>query len=122
MYSLTASSVAGEGQSHAAVLFVVDSTERDQAERQRQEFTANVSHELKTPLTSIMGYAEIMENGIVKPEDVAPFAGKMCIRDRSWTGCGRCWDKVLVRPVPLWYNDAVNCIENIPTEETYEAN
>lgn len=39
----------------------------------------------------------------------------------SWTGCGRCWDKVLVRPVPLWYNDAVNCIENIPTEETYEA-
>lgn len=77
VYSLTASSVAGEGQSHAAVLFVVDSTERDQAERQRQEFTANVSHELKTPLTSIMGYAEIMENGIVKPEDVAPFAGKI---------------------------------------------
>ena len=59
------------------MLFVVDNTERDQAERQRQEFTANVSHELKTPLTSIMGYAEIMENGIVKPEDVAPFAGKI---------------------------------------------
>ena len=59
------------------MLFVVDITERDQAERQRQEFTANVSHELKTPLTSIMGYAEIMENGIVKAEDIAPFAGKI---------------------------------------------
>lgn len=77
VYSLTASSVAEDGQGHAAVLFVVDITERDQAERQRQEFTANVSHELKTPLTSIMGFAEIMENGIVKPEDVSRFAGKI---------------------------------------------
>ena len=77
VYSLTASSVAEDGQGHAAVLFVVDVTERDQAERQRQEFTANVSHELKTPLTSIMGFAEIMENGIVRPEDIAPFAGKI---------------------------------------------
>lgn len=77
VYSLTASSVAGEGQGHAAVLFVVDITEREQAERQRQEFTANVSHELKTPLTSIMGFAEIMENGIVRPEDISRFAGKI---------------------------------------------
>lgn len=77
VYSLTASSVAGEGQSHAAVLFVVDITEREQAERQRQEFTANVSHELKTPLTSIMGFAEIMENGIVRPEDIGRFASKI---------------------------------------------
>lgn len=77
VYSLTASSVAGEGQSHAAVLFVVDVTEREQAERQRQEFTANVSHELKTPLTSIMGFAEIIENGIVRPEDIGRFAGKI---------------------------------------------
>lgn len=77
VYSLTASSVAGEGQGHAAVLFVVDVTEREQAERQRQEFTANVSHELKTPLTSIMGFAEIMENGIVRPEDIGRFAGKI---------------------------------------------
>lgn len=77
VYSLTASSVAGEGQGHAAVLFVVDITAREQAERQRQEFTANVSHELKTPLTSIMGFAEIMENGIVRPEDIGRFAGKI---------------------------------------------
>ncbi|MDO5141815.1 MAG: ATP-binding protein [Eubacteriales bacterium] len=77
VHSLTASSVVEEGQGHAAVLFMVDITARDQAERQRQEFTANVSHELKTPLTSIMGYAEIMEKGIVKPADIAPFAGKI---------------------------------------------
>lgn len=76
-YELTASSVRDEGQGHAAVLFLVDVTEREQAEQQRQEFTANVSHELKTPLTSIMGYAEIIENGIVKPEDVGRFSGKI---------------------------------------------
>ena len=46
------------------MLLIVDITEREQAEQQRQEFTANVSHELKTPLTSIMGYAEIIEAGI----------------------------------------------------------
>ena len=41
----------------------------------RREFTANVSHELKTPLTSISGYAELIQNGLVKPEDVPRFAG-----------------------------------------------
>lgn len=77
IWSLAASSVAEEGTGHAAVLLIVDVTEREQAEQQRQEFTANVSHELKTPLTSIMGYAEIIEAGIAKPADVAPFAGKI---------------------------------------------
>lgn len=57
IWSLAASSVAEDGAGHAAVLLIVDITEREQAEQQRQEFTANVSHELKTPLTSIMGYA-----------------------------------------------------------------
>lgn len=42
----------------------------------RREFTANVTHELKTPLTSISGYAEIIESGIVAPEDIERFAGK----------------------------------------------
>ncbi len=46
-------------------------------ERMRREFTANVSHELKTPLTSISGYAEMIENGMAKPEDVKDFAGKI---------------------------------------------
>lgn len=58
-----------------AVLVLVDITEREQGEKMRREFTANVSHELKTPLTAISGMAEIMKNGMVKPEDVAGFAG-----------------------------------------------
>lgn len=77
VYGLTASSVEENSAWHAAVLLIVDITERERAEQQRQEFTANVSHELKTPLTSIMGYAELIASGIAKPEDVAPFAGKI---------------------------------------------
>ena len=77
IYELTASSVEENSAWHAAVLLIVDITERERAEQQRQEFTANVSHELKTPLTSIMGYAEIIAGGIAKPEDVVPFAGKI---------------------------------------------
>jgi len=51
---------------------------RQENERIRQEFTANVSHELKTPLTSISGYAEMIETGLARPEDVRDFAGKIC--------------------------------------------
>ncbi|MBR4071171.1 MAG: histidine kinase, partial [Clostridia bacterium] len=57
-----------------ALIFVVDITEKAERESMRREFTSNVSHELKTPLTSISGISEIMMNGIVKPEDVAGFA------------------------------------------------
>lgn len=60
-----------------AVLVLLDVTETQQREAMRREFTANVSHELKTPLTSIFGTAEIIENGMVKPEDVAHFAGNI---------------------------------------------
>ena len=49
----------------------------DMKEQMRREFTANVSHELKTPLTSISGFAEIIKNGFVKPEDIPGFAGKI---------------------------------------------
>ncbi len=73
IYELTCSAAEGG----AAALFFLDVTMREQAEQQRREFSANVSHELKTPLTSIMGYAEIIENGIVKPEDISRFAGKI---------------------------------------------
>ncbi len=50
---------------------------RENNEKMRQEFTANVSHELKTPLTSISGYAELIETGMAKPEDVAEFGSKI---------------------------------------------
>lgn len=60
-----------------AVLIFMDITEKRYGEQIRREFTANVSHELKTPLTSISGFAEIMENGIVKQEDIPKFAGNI---------------------------------------------
>lgn len=72
--SLMASPVQGETGSAGTVVFVVDITEKHEAEKRRREFTANVSHELKTPLTSISGYAEIIMNGIAKEEDVSRFA------------------------------------------------
>ncbi|WP_302337222.1 ATP-binding protein [uncultured Ruminococcus sp.] len=60
-----------------SVILVLDVTEKEAQEQYRREFTANVSHELKTPLTSISGIAEIIRNGIVKPEDIPHFAGKI---------------------------------------------
>ena len=72
---LLADPVFRDKQVDGAVLVLVDVTEREQGERMRREFTANVSHELKTPLTAISGMAEIIQNGMVKPQDVAGFAG-----------------------------------------------
>ena len=72
-----ANPVEQEGSLAGAVLIVLDVTEKEQRDRLRREFTANVSHELKTPLTSILGTAEILENGMVKPGDVAHFAGNI---------------------------------------------
>lgn len=60
-----------------AVLVILDITEKHARESMRREFTANVSHELKTPLTSISGTAEIIKNGFVKPEDIPHFAGNI---------------------------------------------
>lgn len=60
-----------------AVLVLLDVTETHEREAMRREFTANVSHELKTPLTAIFGTAEIIENGMVKPQDVSHFAGNI---------------------------------------------
>ena len=71
---LLADPVLREQEPAGAVLVLLDVTEKEQGEQMRREFTANVSHELKTPLTAISGMAEIMKNGIVKPEDVTGFA------------------------------------------------
>lgn len=68
-YQLSGSSVNGSGN----VILIYDVTEKMTAEKLRREFSANVSHELKTPLQSILGYAEIMKNGLVKDEDKQRF-------------------------------------------------
>lgn len=60
-----------------AVLIIIDITDKQNAENMRKEFSANVSHELKTPLMSISGYAEIMKNGLVKSEDIEKFSERI---------------------------------------------
>ncbi len=60
-----------------SMLLIRDMTEQGQAEKMRQELTANVSHELKTPLHAISGYAEMLAQGMVQPQDVAGFAGNI---------------------------------------------
>lgn len=76
-YQLDASPILSEGVISGACLLAFDITEKALAERRRREFSANVSHELKTPLHSIMGAAELMENGLMKPEDMPRFAGRI---------------------------------------------
>ena len=72
-----ASPVERDGQVTGAVLVILDVTEKEQREALRREFTANVSHELKTPLTSILGTAEILENNMVQAVDIPHFAGNI---------------------------------------------
>ena len=74
-YQFDLSRIDSDGNNHGMVILAFDITEQVNAEKHRQEFTANVSHELKTPLQSIIGSAELMENGIVKEEDVPRFIG-----------------------------------------------
>ena len=74
-YQFDLSRIDSDGKNHGMVILAFDITEQVNAEKHRQEFTANVSHELKTPLQSIIGSAELMENGIVKAEDVPRFVG-----------------------------------------------
>lgn len=74
---LLANPVMQEDNVAGVILVLLDVTEREEREKLRREFTANVSHELKTPLTSISGFAEIIQNGMVKPEDVPKFAGNI---------------------------------------------
>ena len=74
-YRFDMSSIQSEGNLLGAVILVVDVTEAQNAEQMRREFSANVSHELKTPLQGIIGSAELLESGMVKPEDTPRFVG-----------------------------------------------
>lgn len=76
-YQIIANPVAESEERSGAVVVILDVTEQQGREELRREFTANVSHELKTPLTSISGYAEIMMNGMVQPADMGCFSGKI---------------------------------------------
>ena len=76
-YLAAASPVRSEGQVFGVVLLLFDVTQKQQAEQLRREFTANVSHELKTPLHAISGYAELMKSGLVPQSDMVTFSEKI---------------------------------------------
>lgn len=75
IYQLDISAISSGGVVIGAVILAFDVTENARAEQSRREFTANVSHELKTPLQSIMGSAELIENGLVAEQDLPRFVG-----------------------------------------------
>ena len=75
VYQFDISRITSDGKLLGTVILAFDITEQEFAERNRREFTANVSHELKTPLQGIIGSAELIENGMVKPDDLPRFVG-----------------------------------------------
>lgn len=77
IYQLSASPVVSDGKMIGTVLLMFDATEKEKNEQIRREFTANVSHELKTPLHAILGSAELMANGMVKTEDIPTFSTRI---------------------------------------------
>ncbi len=74
IYQIMANPVTDDEEVKGAVILIIDATEKEKREQLRREFSANVSHELKTPLTSISGYAEIIKSGIAKNEDIIKFS------------------------------------------------
>lgn len=74
---IQAAAVGREQEMSGVAVVLFDITQAEQAEQRRREFTANVSHELKTPLQSISGYSELMKCGLAKPEDIQPFAQRI---------------------------------------------
>ncbi|MDD6490325.1 MAG: ATP-binding protein [Clostridia bacterium] len=77
IYQIRSNPIIISGVQSATMCLMIDVTEKYRMEQIKQEFTANVSHELKTPLTSISGYAEMIESGIAQNDDVKNFAGKI---------------------------------------------
>ncbi len=76
-YQISASPVISDSTVSGIALLIFDVTEKENAEQMRREFTANVSHDLRTPLHSISGYAELLKNGMVKTGDIRPIASKI---------------------------------------------
>lgn len=74
VYEIISNPVTEKGSVSGAVLIILDVTKKAEGERLRREFTSNVSHELKTPLTSIYGVSDMIASGMVKAEDVQGFA------------------------------------------------
>ena len=77
VYQVIASPVFSRGEPNGTVIIILDITEKESREELRREFTSNVSHELKTPLTTIYGISDMLAGGIVKPEDVREFSEKI---------------------------------------------
>ena len=75
VYEIIANPASDKDEVTGAIIIIMDVTEKERGETLRREFTSNVSHELKTPLTSIYGVSDMLASGLVKPEDVAGFAG-----------------------------------------------
>ena len=75
IFQIDISRIESAGKVMGLVIIAFDISEREYAERARREFSANVSHELKTPLTSIIASADLIENNLVKPEDMSRFIG-----------------------------------------------
>lgn len=76
-YEFHASPVMSRGKVSAVVIIIIDITEKERAELIRKEFTANVTHELKTPLQTISGSAELLAKGVVRPEDIQSFSDRI---------------------------------------------
>lgn len=77
VYSLDIDRTVSDGKVLGTLILVFDITDKESAERMRREFTANVSHELKTPLQGIIGSADLIREGLVKPEDMPHFVGRI---------------------------------------------
>ena len=82
IYQISASPIMEKNQIHGVVLLLLDITEKENTEKMRREFTANVSHELKTPLQTISGCAELLSEGMVKSEDIPEFSNRICTEAR----------------------------------------
>ncbi len=81
-YTVYINPVRQNNQVSGAIILFLDTTEKIKSEKQRREFSANVSHELKTPLTTISALSEMISNGMAKPDDIKDFAQKISLQSK----------------------------------------